>query len=323
MIDRAEITARVEKIYEGLRLENLQTKERRTAEVSAALPEYTKIEKSISGAGIRLVSLASKGRKGTEEYKDAENELMRLGTEREELLKKGGFPADYLDGCCTCAKCGDTGRTVDDNGVPVYCDCYRKNCVDVILEESGIPVKKGFEAFDIGIFAASDRPAAERLLADAKEFVSDFANGRNRLFYGKAGVGKTFLASITATELIRTGVFAVYATVPMLMQTLLYYGDDERLQERRDNVFEIVQNADLLVLDELGTERMTPARQDMLEVIIDGIVADPARKCIVISNLDMKEMMSAYGERMFSRLASMKLVRFELPATGDLRMKVR
>ena len=321
MIDREEIAARVQKIYEKKRSDNDRLREAREREVAEAVPDFVKLEKEISENGFRLVSLAARGRRGTPEYFAAEEKLASLGTDRAELLKANGFAPDYIDNCVSCAACGDTGVAVGENGEPVFCQCYKKHCADIILEESGLPVKKGFEAFDIGVFAEKDRPEAKKLLENAKAFADDFKNEKSRLFFGQAGVGKTYLASLTATELIRKGVYAVYVTVPMLMQTLLYYGDDERLLERRDKAFEIVHSADLLILDELGTERMTAARQDVLEAIIDGIVADGKRKCIVISNLDTREMMSAYGERMFSRLASMKIVKFNLPATGDLRLK--
>lgn len=321
MINRGEITARVEKIYEDKRLSNMQLKDRRTAEVEEKLPQFAEIEKEITEKGFKLVSLAAKGSRGTPSYKEVETRLAELADERKKLLLSGGFPEDYIDGCFTCKKCGDTGRTLDSNGLPAFCDCYVNYCRNLILAESGLPVKSGFEAFDLKVFAEGDRKEAEALLETAKDFAEQFANARNLLFFGKAGIGKTYLASLIATELIRQGVYTVYTTVPMLMQTLLYFGDDDTLQEKRDNVFEIVHSADLLILDELGTERMTPARQDLIESIIDGIVSNPARKCIVISNLDAKEMMTAYGERMFSRLASMKLIKFNLPATGDLRIR--
>ena len=321
MIDRAEITARVEKVYEDRRLENMKLKDKRLEEVTAAVPDFAKIEKEIAGNGFRLVSLAASGSKDKPAYSETENKLAELAEERAALLRAGGCPEDYLDGCYTCKKCRDTGRVTDGNGMPFYCDCYKEYCKELILKESGLPVKKGFEVFDPGIFAEEDRPEAMKLLENAKAFVDGFDTERNRLFFGKAGVGKTFLASITATELIRKGVYAVYTTVPMLMQTLLYFGEDESLQEKRDKMHGIVHSADLLILDELGTERMTPARQDFLETIIDGIGIEPKRKCIVISNLDTREMLSAYGERMFSRLASMNLVKFDLPATGDLRVR--
>lgn len=323
MIDRAEITARTERIYEEKRLENMRLREQRSAEVSEILPEYARLDREISENGFKLVSLAAKGRRGTDEYRSAEEKLEELGRKRDAVLTGGGFPADYIDGCFSCSKCGDTGRIKDPDGLPVLCDCYREISSRIILEESGLPVKKGFEAFDAKVFAESDRPEAEKLLRDSQEFVNDFDNARSRLFFGKAGIGKTYLASLIGTELAKKGVYTVYVTVPHLMQTLLYYGDDDKMREKRDRLYEIVHSADLLILDELGTERMTAARQDMLEVIIDGIVNDPSRKCIVISNLDTREMMSAYGERMFSRLASMKIVKFNLPATGDLRIKFR
>ncbi len=323
MKERAEIASYADAILSERRFEAEKVADERRREVASALPEYEAAETRIREEGLKLVRLAVRGQAESEEYRRTVEELERLGARRTEILTAAGYPADYIENCHTCKKCRDKGYLEDGNGVQTYCECYTDICKKAVLEESGIPVKKGFEAFDAGVYAPEDRQEALEKLEDAKRFTADLRGSRSMLFYGKAGSGKTYLASLAATEAVRQGFFTVYATVPLLMQNLLYYGDDERALARRDQTFEIIHSADLLILDELGTERMTPARMDMLSGIIDGIVTDSSRKCIVISNLTLPEILENYGERIFSRLAAMQLVKFDFEASGDLRLRLK
>ncbi len=323
MKERAEIASYAAAILSERRFEAEKLADERRLEVASAVPEYAGTEKEIREEGLKLVKLAVRGGAGTEEYGKTEANLRELGEKLAGVLTAAGYPADYVDNCHTCKKCRDKGYVEDEKGVQTFCDCYTELCRQAVLEESGIPVKKGFEAFDAEVYAPQDRREALEKLEDAKRFTADMQGSRNMLFYGKAGSGKTYLASLAATEACRKGFYTVYATVPLLMQNLLYYGEDERALARRDSTYEIIHSADLLILDELGTERMTPARRDMLSGIIDGIVTDSSRKCIVISNLTLPEILENYGERIFSRLAAMQLVKFDFEASGDLRLRLK
>ena len=42
-----------------------------------------------------------------------------------------------------------------------------------------------------------------------------------------------------------------------------------------------------------------------------------------ISNLTLPEILENYGERIFSRLAAMQLVKFDFEASGDLRLRLK
>ncbi|MBP1586878.1 MAG: ATP-binding protein [Clostridia bacterium] len=319
MMRREEIAIAAERILEERRSEADSKKEAYLQEINARTADFKTVEDGITRTGLSLVKLALRKNTGTPEYIRALAELERLGAERTAILKENGFDENFPDNCHYCAKCLDKGRYEEENGAQRVCECFQKVCRDIVLRESGLPVKEGFEAFDRGVFDPEDLPLMERNLAEARAFAENLEGEKNLFMFGQAGSGKTYLASLTATELIRQGWFAIYISAPLLMQTLLYFGDDERAQERRSKLYEIVHNADLVVLDELGTEKLTDSRQDMLTGIIDDIICDGKRKCIVISNLTLKEIRDNYGERLFSRFGSMNLLRFE--TKRDLRLR--
>lgn len=319
MMRRDEIASAAEKVLEERRMSADVKKEMMMREIALRAPGFESVEKEITDAGLSLVKMALKKATASPEYGMKLRELEELGLKRAAMLRENGFDETFPDCCHSCAKCLDKGYYEDENGSQKVCGCFGEICREIVLRESGIPVKKGFEAFDINVFDEKDRGLMSANFREAQRFAEDLEEEKNLFMYGQAGSGKTFLASLTATEIVRKGWFAVYISAPLLMQTLLYYGEDERAADRKNKLYEIVHNADLVVLDELGTEKLTDSRQDMLAGIIDDIVCDGRRKCIVISNLTLKEIRNTYGERLFSRFGSMKLLKFE---TGrDLRLR--
>jgi len=135
-------------------------------------------------------------------------------------------------------------------------------------------------------------------------------------------VGKTYLASLVGTELCRKGIQSVYTTMPSLMNTLVYYGEDEELLILRDTMRKVVMEADMLILDELGTEKMSDKKQDILAEIIDLRLPQKDKGTIIITNCTLREILTNYGERIFSRLTTMKIDGFELKEGKDLRKKL-
>ncbi len=96
------------------------------------------------------------------------------------------------------------------------------------------------------------------LVEETKSFVRNFDKKHgNFLFYGQAGVGKTFLSNCIASELINSVHSVIYFTATDLFDSLRkdisrngYYDDSADDELGREDI----TYCDLLIIDDLGTE---------------------------------------------------------------------
>jgi DNA replication protein DnaC len=87
------------------------------------------------------------------------------------------------------------------------------------------------------------------------------------VFFGNYGVGKTHLASAIANELLKQNYRVLFAVVPDLLDHLRStFGPSSEIQY--DQRFEMIRDASVLILDDLGTENTTPwAREKLFQII--------------------------------------------------------
>ncbi|HET7142883.1 MAG TPA: ATP-binding protein [Anaerolineales bacterium] len=87
------------------------------------------------------------------------------------------------------------------------------------------------------------------------------------LLEGKYGSGKTHLAAAIANYAVNHGVPTLFITVPDLLDSLRFaYADPEITFEQR---FEDIRNANMLILDDFGTQNATAWAQEKLFQIIN------------------------------------------------------
>jgi DNA replication protein DnaC len=123
-------------------------------------------------------------------------------------------------------------------------------------------------------------------------------------------VGKTHLAVATLKEWIAkggTGLF--YTTIDLMSELRSTYSSDEKLSESQ--VLAKVTQADMLVLDELGRERTTDWRDEMLHLMVNARYSH-RRATIFTSNYDIGDdptdpetLQCRVGLRVYSRLHEM------------------
>src|SRR4051794_8928442 len=111
-------------------------------------------------------------------------------------------------------------------------------------------------------------------------------------FYGPTGVGKSHLAAATARALAeRHTITLAYASEPALMK-YIRDGWGKTGDEATDARIELLQNVDLLVLDDLGTEHRgkdsTWADDQLLDILMPRY--QHARWTIITSNLDIDDI---------------------------------
>lgn len=91
---------------------------------------------------------------------------------------------------------------------------------------------------------------------------------RSLFLFGKAGNGKSTLAAATMNELKKQGKSVVFQSVPELLTKIRNTFNSQKESEK--NIMWALMNCDLLILDDIGTERITDWVNQKLFEIIDG-----------------------------------------------------
>ena len=153
------------------------------------------------------------------------------------------------------------------------CRCQEEALKERMLRASRIPERylhctiEGFEIWDRD-------PGGKQTLVKAKRRTREFVDlypsvEHGLLFQGPPGTGKTHLAVAALRELILTkGVRGLYANAIDLVQELQMTFDGGG--RSRESILQPVVDAELLVLDELGTGKMSPWVQDLLYYVINS-----------------------------------------------------
>ena len=113
---------------------------------------------------------------------------------------------------------------------------------------------------------------------------------RNALIVGPAGVGKTWLACALGRKALVDGHSVVYHRMPRLFETLAL----ARAEGKYDRMLRSIARLDLLILDDLGPERLdVQKRRDLLE-IVEGRYE--SRSTIVISPVPVDGWYGVIGD---------------------------
>jgi DNA replication protein DnaC len=114
-------------------------------------------------------------------------------------------------------------------------------------------------------------------------------------FFGDTGIGKTFALHAIKHRLQD---FGISVNLEKWVEMLLEFKD--RMDYLRDSLNAICDK-EVLMIDDLGTEKQTEWSQEILFIIIDRIVSK--NKTLFIStNLSLEEFQQKYGDRIFSRV---------------------
>lgn len=157
------------------------------------------------------------------------------------------------------------------------------------------------------------------LVGKCKEFAAGFPqNGRNLLFTGSTGVGKTFLTNCIAKELIDRYLSVIYLTSQDLFELLSRYKFGRDFQEDSEEAFRHVLECEMLIIDDLGTEvNNTFVSSQLFYCINERILRQ--KGTIISTNLSVGALQDMYSDRVTSRIMSHYAV---IPLYGgDIRMK--
>jgi len=133
-------------------------------------------------------------------------------------------------------------------------------------------------------------------------FVQNFdKTDDNLLLYGGPGLGKTFLSSCIAKDLLDRGKTVFYQTAFKIFGLLEDYkfnrSEESATKTQVDRLFDV----DLLIIDDLGTEFVNTYTSSAFFNILNSRLLDK-RKTIISTNLNMEELVNLYSNRVVSRI---------------------
>lgn len=182
---------------------------------------------------------------------------------------------------------------------PTLCKCERDRLAEEKAREDAMIFDRSkrentARCFDLHGFSDVTFDKDDGQDAEASEvahrFVDNFAAirqaGQGMIFSGDTGGGKTYMAAMIANALLEKGYRVKFTSLSKLNQQMT-----ENYGNNRASILRYIETCDLIVLDDLGTERDTSTANENAYQVIDTI---NRIKCpvIVTTNLSGRDMIN-------------------------------
>lgn len=299
--------------YERKRDDSKFKQQTRQKEVYEKIPRIKEIDEEISKTGF-LISKAVLNDPDSyhEKLLEIKDKMNELAQEKAILLTENNIPVNYLDIIYDCEKCNDTGFIENSK----KCSClkqllirraYKMSNLDNMLE------KENFKTFDINIFSTekfNDEKLTPRenileILQVCEGFCINFDknNEENLLLFGTTGLGKTFMSNCIAKSLLDQGKIVIYQTAFNILDIISKTKFNNDTSKENMMAYELLFEADLLIIDDLGTELANSFTNSEIFNIVNSRLIK-GQKTIISTNLEPSEIANVYTDRIFSRLFS-------------------
>jgi len=320
-----KILARAREQLELRRARNQAEQQRRLSLAYARVPEIRRIDDRMRAQMAELVRLTLSRRPDLKErMEELKNENLDLQVRRSELLVEQGWPVEFLDEIVSCPKCRDTGLV---DGAP--CECLHKLYNQELTRELGVLLQSGdesFERFDLSLYSDQSAPGAlspranmTRVLGVCRKYAENFPQvATNLLLQGDTGLGKTFLSACVARVVASKGYSVCYDSATAALDAFerqKFARDPEEAEAAARRVRQML-SCDLMILDDLGTEMVTPFSTSALYTLLNTRLVN-GKRSILSTNCPDEELQRRYSAQICSRLDGEFL---RLPFTGtDIR----
>lgn len=285
-----------------------------TAQAEAAIPALRHAEEEVRVRGIRCAIAGAAGKDRTEAAAALADARQKLTA----LLAASGRPADALEPKFTCALCQDTGSV---NGRT--CSCVRRVMQQLRRQEieslSNLSISS-FDTMKLDYYPSTlDRETGESIrsymaenLAELRSYATDFspATRESLLLVGNAGLGKTHAALAIAGQVLQQNYDVIYVSCPDFFGKLeaLHFGTDPNGEE--ETLLQTASNADLLILDDLGTEFNSSFFLTNLYSLLNNRLGAKLPTIVTTNITDGALLEKLYTEKISSRLAAFVPIKF-------------
>jgi DNA replication protein DnaC len=212
-----------------------------------------------------------------------------------------------------CAICDDTGwKTIEVDGVSrvARCECVREQATARRMSEARIPPR--YQRCTLDNFVTYQNEELMRAVETARRFTQAFpVVQKGLMLIGPPGIGKTHIAVSVLREVIRrTGARGLYYDTRALLRDIrTTYNPVLHMAEM--DVIRPVMEAEILVLDDLGAERLTDWVEETMSLIVNTRYNE-RRPTIFTSNYEdipdegeLNSLLVRVGFRLHSRLREM------------------
>ena len=291
------------------------------AQAEAAVPELRAAEDALRACGVRCALAGARGAGRAE----AAAALAEARQKRDALLAASGRSPQALEPKFTCPLCQDTGVAHGKT-----CQCVRREMQRLRREEieamSSLSVTS-FDTMKLDYYPNTRDPQTGRtvrqymaeLLADLQDYAAAFdLDSENLMLTGNAGLGKTHAALAVAGSALDKGFDVIYISSPDFFSRVetLHFGSDPAGE--KDALLETVSGADLLILDDLGTEFNSSFVISTLYSLLNDRLGS-RRPTILTTNItDGTLLEKLYTEKVASRISAFVPYRF---LGEDIRLK--
>ncbi len=261
-------------------------------------PEYKEVAALLSEIGAKIAITAMRGDEAL--LKSLKERAELFSSKKDSILKKAGImpEPDF-----NCKNCKDTGYFEGK-----LCACVEKKAQAIAFEKIfGVmsSANATFDNFNLTYYPEekngdgySPRKVMSTTLKLSKEFADTFPAGKNLLFIGESGLGKTHLSFAIAADIALKGYQVIYGSAQNLLSRAVR--DEMNWNSDNDYVNQIL-NADLLIIDDLGTEFSSAPSNAMLYNIINTRLLSGS-STIISTNIGFEELQKRYDPRIASRL---------------------
>ncbi|MDD2374208.1 MAG: ATP-binding protein [Eubacteriales bacterium] len=317
-------------IYEERRNRSDKLRRIRQQQVHDKFPELDKLDREIAMSGAEMLFEAI----DPDRPKTASARKQELIERRNQFIADHGIDPEFDQPAYECDICHDTGYTPAGR-----CSCYRATIMPLLIDHANLKGLSSisFEQFDENLFSdqtnisngqGSMSPreniiAIRNIVKRFADYISnehspasvdtshDFVKSdlpQNMLFLGKPGTGKTYLMACLANYALTRGVTVFYVSAPELFEIMNElrvlqnsFNPEPVRYEQVTALYDSILHADLLLIDDLGTETRAANRYSELLTLIDRRL-EPGLHTVISSNADASSLKQTYDERLLSRL---------------------
>lgn len=277
------------------------------AAAEAAVPALRHAEEEVRVRGVRCALAGASGKDRTA----AAAALAKAKQELTALLASSGRPADALEPHFTCKKCQDTGTFEGHT-----CICVHKLMQKLRREEieslSSLSISN-FDTMELRYYPNTmDDKLGEpvrsymgSLLAELRAYAEEFdRSSESLMLFGNAGLGKTHAALAIAGIVLEKDFDVIYVSSPDFFSKLeaLHFGADPGGEE--ETLLQTAAGADLLILDDLGTEFNSSFFLSTLYSLLNNRLGAHLPTIVTTNITDGALLEKLYTEKISSRLSA-------------------